>query len=383
MRIIHTADWHLGRIFYGVHLTQDQAYVLDQFINLVREAKPDAVVIAGDVYDRAVPPPEAVSLLDETLSRLVIDLKTRVILIAGNHDSPERLGFGTRLLSQSGLHVAGRVGLDPVWTSLTDAHGTVSVCAIPYAEPALVRERLGNPDILDHAAAMRAIIAKARETRPRGTRSVLVAHALVIGGEESESERPLSVGGTGAMAASVFDGFSFVALGHLHRPQRAGNDRIHYSGSLLQYSFSEAAHSKSVNLVELDAAGRCQLERIPLVPRRAVRCVTGTLEALLNAPVGSEADDYLSVTLLDKGPVFDPIGRLRSKYPNVLELKRMERLGRSDTAASRVDYRTLSDREIFTSFFQTVKGEAASEDEVNAYLGVVERLHALERESQP
>ena len=383
MRIIHTADWHLGRIFYGVHLTQDQAYVLDQFVNLVREAKPDAVVIAGDVYDRAVPPPEAVSLLDETLSRLVIDLKTRVILIAGNHDSPERLGFGTRLLSQSGLHVAGRVGLDPLWTSLTDAHGTVSVCTIPYAEPALVRDRLGNPDLSDHAAAMRALIAKARETRPRGTRSVLVAHALVVGGEESESERPLSVGGTGAVEPSVFDGFSFVALGHLHRPQRAGNDRIHYSGSLLQYSFSEAAHSKSVNLVELDAAGRCRLERIPLAPRRAVRCVTGTLDALLNAPVGNDADDYLSVTLLDKGPVFDPIGRLRSKYPNVLELKRAERIGRSDAAASRVDYRTLSDREIFTSFFQTVKGEAASEDEVNAYLGVVERLHALERESQP
>ncbi len=383
MRIIHTADWHLGRIFYGVRLIQDQAYVLDQFIDLVREAKPDAVVIAGDVYDRAVPPPEAVSLLDETLSRLIIDLKTRVILIAGNHDSPERLGFGTRLLSQSGLHVAGRVGLDPMWTSLTDTHGTVSVCTVPYAEPALVRERLGNPDLLDHAAAMRAMIARARETRPRGTRSVLVAHALVIGGEESESERPLSVGGTGAMAASVFDGFSFVALGHLHRPQRVGNDRIHYSGSLLQYSFSEAAHSKSVNLVEIDAAGRCHLERIPLAPRRAVRCVTGALDALLSAPVGNEVDDYLSVTLLDKGPVFDPIGRLRSKYPNVLELKRMERLARGDPAASRVDYRSLSDREIFTSFFQTVKGEAASEDEIDAYLGVVERLHASERESQP
>ena len=383
MRIIHTADWHLGRIFYGVHLTSDQAYVLDQFVNLVREAKPDAVVIAGDVYDRAVPPSEAVSLLDETLSRLVIDLKTRVILIAGNHDSPERLGFGTRLLSQSGLHVAGRVGLDPAWTSVTDTHSTVSFCAIPYAEPALVRERLGNPDILDHAAAMRAMIAKARETRPRGTRSVLVAHALVIGGEESESERPLSVGGTGAMASSVFDGFSFVALGHLHRPQRVGNDRIHYSGSLLQYSFSEAAHSKSVNLVELDAGGQCRVERIPLIPRRAVRCVTGTLEGMLNAPVGNDADDYLSVTLLDKGPVFDPIGRLRAKYPNVLELKRAELLARSDLAAPRVDYRTLSDRQIFTAFFQKVREETASEDEINAYLAVVERLHASERESQP
>ncbi|MEW6329909.1 MAG: exonuclease SbcCD subunit D [Pseudomonadota bacterium] len=382
MRIIHTADWHLGRIFYGVRLIQDQAFVLDQFVNLVREAKPDAVIIAGDVYDRAVPPPEAVSLLDETLSRLVIDLKTRVIVIAGNHDSPERLGFGTRLLSQSGLHVAGRVGLDPVWTSVQDSHGTVSICAIPYAEPALVRERLGKPELADHAAAMRAVIAKARETRPRGTRSVLAAHAFVIGGEESESERPLSVGAAGAIEPSVFDGFSFVALGHLHRPQRAGNDRIHYAGSILQYSFSEAAHKKSVNLVELDAAGRCHVERIPLTPRRAVRCVTGTLEALLSAPAGSDADDYLSVTLLDKGPVFDPIGRLRSKYPNVLELKRMERPGRGEPAA-RVDYRSLSDREIFTSFFQTVKGEAASEDEINAYLGIVERLHAQERESQP
>ena len=382
MRIIHTADWHLGRIFYGVHLTQDQAYVLDQFINLVRDARPDVVVIAGDVYDRAVPPPEAVSLLDDTLSRLVVGLKTRVVLIAGNHDSPERLGFGTRLLSQSGLHVAGRLGLDPVWTSPTDAHGPVNFCAIPYADPALARERLGNPDLFDHATAMQAAIAKARETRPRGVRSVLVTHALVVGSEESESERPLSVGGTGAIRPSVFDGFSFVALGHLHRPQRAGNDRIHYSGSLLRYSFSEAGHSKSVNLVEIDAAGRANVERIPLVPRRAVRCVTGTLDELLRAPVGSEADDYLSVTLRDKGPVFDPIGRLRAKYPNVLELKRAELLARGD-ASARVDYRTLSDREIFASFFQTAKGEAASEEEINAYLAVVERLRATERETPP
>jgi DNA repair protein SbcD/Mre11 len=380
MRIIHTADWHLGRIFYGVHLTQDQAYVLDQFIKLVRDAKPDVVVIAGDVYDRAVPPPEAVSLLDETLSRLVIELKTRVVLIAGNHDSPERLGFGTRLLSQSGLHVAGRFGLDPVWTSPTDSHGPVNICAIPYADPALVRERLGIPDLYDHAGAMQAAIAKARETRPRGVRSVLVAHALVVGSEESESERPLSVGGTGAIRPSVFDGFSFVALGHLHRPQRAGNDRIHYSGSLLRYSFAEADHSKSVNLVEIDAAGRFSVERLPLVPRRAVRCVTGTIEELLRAPVGSEADDYLSVTLLDKGPVFDPIGRLRAKYPNVLELKRAELLARGD-ASTRVDYRKLSDREIFASFFQTAKGEVASEEEINAYLAVVEQLRAMERES--
>ncbi|HYA37076.1 MAG TPA: exonuclease SbcCD subunit D [Candidatus Methylomirabilis sp.] len=381
MRIIHTADWHLGRIFYGVHLTQDQAYVLDQFIRLVREAKPEVVVIAGDVYDRAVPPPEAVSLLDETLSRLVIELKTRVVLIAGNHDSPERLGFGTRLLAQSGLHVAGRLGLDPVWASPTDANGPVNICAIPYAEPALARERFGNPELFDHASAMRAAIAKARTSRPRGARSVLVAHALVVGGEESESERPLSVGGTGAVEPSVFDGFSFVALGHLHRPQRAaGNDRIYYSGSLLQYSFSEAAHSKSVNLVELDAAGRARVERIPLAPRRAVRCVTGTLEDLLRAPVGNEADDYLSVTLLDRGPVFDPVGRLRAKYPNVLELKRAELLARGNGAA-RVDYRTLSDREIFASFFQSVRGEPASEEEVNAYLDVVERVRAMERES--
>ena len=382
MRIIHTADWHLGRIFYGVHLTQDQAYVLDQFVNLVRDAKPDVVVIAGDVYDRAVPPPEAVSLLDETLSQLVIELKTRVVLIAGNHDSPERLGFGTRLLSQSGLHVAGRFGLDPAWTSPTDAHGPVNICAIPYADPALVRERLGNPELFDHAAAMQAAIAKARETRPRGVRSVLVAHALVVGSEESESERPLSVGGTGAIRPSVFDGFSFVALGHLHRPQRAGNDRIHYSGSLLQYSFSEAGHSKSVNLVELDAAGHARVERIPLAPRRNVRCMSGTIEELLRAPVGNEADDYLSVTLRDKGPVFDPIGRLRAKYPNVLELKRAELLARGG-ASTRVDYRTLSDREIFASFFQAAKGEAASEEEINAYLAVVERLHATERESPP
>ncbi|HMK91901.1 MAG TPA: exonuclease subunit SbcD, partial [Thermoleophilia bacterium] len=256
MRFIHSADWHLGRLFHTVHLTADQEHVLGQFVDLVADVRPTAVLVAGDIYDRSVPPPEAVELLDDVLQRIVRGLGVPVVLIAGNHDSPTRLGFGSRLLADEGLHIAGP--LPPggaLSVPFTDDEGPLVVHAVPFADPAEVRAALRAPELHGHEAALRALTDHARQATPAGARSVLMAHAFVAGGQTSDSERPLSIGGAGAVPAAVFDGFDYVALGHLHRPQRAGSDALRYAGSLLTYSFDEVAQRKSVSIVEIGAPG--------------------------------------------------------------------------------------------------------------------------------
>jgi DNA repair protein SbcD/Mre11 len=387
MRLLHTSDWHLGRLFHRVHLTEDQAHVLEQLVQLARELEPDVVVVTGDVYDRAVPPPEAVALLDETLSRLTLDLELRVVLTAGNHDSPERLGFGRRLLASAGAHLVGRLdpGLAPL--ELADQHGPVALFALPYAEPAVVRERLGDEQVHDHQGAMAALVQRMAARRPSGARTVLLAHAFVAGGEPSESERPLSVGGAGTVDAATLAGFDYVALGHLHRPQSVVDGRIEYAGSLLKYSFSEATHAKSVSLVEMDAAGRCRVERWPLVPRHDVRRVSGQLAELLRGPAsGERADDYLEASLLDDGPVLDPMGRLLAVYPNLLLVSRPAIEARADALASTgasADHRRRDELDAFRSFFEDVTSRTLEPEQAAAFARLIERMHAREREGAP
>ncbi|MBA4742860.1 MAG: exonuclease SbcCD subunit D [Azoarcus sp.] len=357
MRFLHTADWHLGRLFHGRSLIEDQVHVLDRFVALVRDVRPDAVLIAGDVYDRAVPPAEAVNLLDDTLSRIVLGEGVPVVLIAGNHDSAERLGFGARLFADHGLTIAGRIDAAPVVVPFEDAHGRVMVHALPYADPAQVRDILGV-EITGHDAAMAALVARARAAHPAGARSVLVAHAFVAGGSESESERPLSVGGSGTVDAAHFAGFDYVALGHLHRPQRAGADHVQYSGSLLKYSLSEVDHAKSVSLVELGAAGETTIERIALEPLRDLRRVSGTLDDVLGAAARDGArDDYVFASLTDRGALLDPMARLREVYPNVLGCERTVLSGFGGGAARRARSRKLDTRALFADFFREVAGE--------------------------
>ncbi len=374
MRIIHTADWHLGRIFHGIHLTEDQAHVLDRFIDLVKDAKPDAVLVSGDIYDRAVPPPEAVSLLDDVLSRLCLDCGVPVVVIAGNHDSPDRLGFGSRLLATQKLHMLGSMvpPIKPI--TLEDKYGPILLHALPYAEPSVVREKLSREDVTDHDSAMRALT---EGTSPRSGRSVLMAHAFVPGCTESDSERPLTVGGTGTVDAACFEGFSYVALGHLHCPQETSADRIHYSGSLLKYSFAEAQHRKSVNLVEIDGNRACAVERIPLSPKRDVRCMEGKIEKLLD---GNKSDDYLSITLLDREPILDAMGKLREVYPNVLHIDRPFLTPSGDVHGG-ADHRKMGDTELFAAFFSQVTGDELTVPENKAFSDVVDALRKRDREA--
>ncbi|HMM21730.1 MAG TPA: exonuclease SbcCD subunit D [Selenomonadales bacterium] len=381
MRFLHTADWHLGRIFHNFHLTDDQAYVLEQFIQLARDVRPDAIVIAGDVYDRSVPPPEAVSLFDEVLTRLSLDIGVPVLVIAGNHDSPERLGFGDRVLARQNIRMVGQVAAQVEPVVLADEAGPVYFCPLPYAEPAIVRERLGV-DAHSHEQALQAAVAQIGGKVPPGARRVAVAHAFVAGGAGSESERPLAVGAVAAVPPAVFNGFHYVALGHLHRPQPVGGEHIRYAGSLLKYSFDEAGHQKAVNLVELDKDGRVRLEAIALTPRRDVRCVTGYLEELLaRGEKDANSSDYIAVTLQDRGPILDVIGKLRRVYPNVLQLERSESpAGEGRAAAPRVDHRRQSEADLFADFFRQATGQAMAEGEAAALARLLEEFYRRERE---
>jgi exonuclease SbcD len=390
MRFIHTADWHLGRLFHGVHLTADQAHVLDQLIGLAKDARPDVILVAGDIYDRAVPPPDAVELLDHVLSRLVIDLQIPVVVIAGNHDSPGRLNFASRLLAGRRLYVRGTLPkvCDPL--VMHDPHGPVEFYAVPYAEPAMVRACLGCEEAGDHDAATKAYVDSirasyaAREQRRR----VLIGHAFVAGGAACESERPLSVGGAGTVDAGHFRGFDYVALGHLHGPQSlscdgSGDATVHYSGSLLKYSFDEAGQRKVVYVVEMDEAGSCKREAVELRPRRDVRRVSGRLGELLkpSASEGSSREDYLEVTLLDEGPVLDAIGQLREVYSNVLSVRPAERKG-GDGAAMLSNVRTASDAELFEGFFRQVTGEEPTAEQWAAFVATIDGMTAAQREVQ-
>lgn len=384
MRFIHTADWHLGRLFHGVHLTEDQAYVLEQFVELVREARPDAVLLAGDIYDRAVPPPEAVTLLDETLTRIAVGLRVPVILMAGNHDSPDRLGFGAQLMTACSVHLFGRLRPDPEPVVLSDEHGPVRIVALPYAEPALVRERLDDASVSDHAGAFRALTDRARHHIPSGQRAVLMAHVFADGGQPSESERPLSIGGASTVDPASFKGFQYVALGHMHRAQSVGAPQVQYSGSLLKYSFSEAAHAKSVALVEMDACGAVHLERLPLTPRRDLRILKGTLEELIEQGRGDDRrEDYVMAELTDRGALLDPIGRIREVYPNCLQLDRSNFFAATapEAGARPVDHRSLSEEELFGDFMKQVSGESPTAEECAAFREIVEAMDRREREA--
>lgn len=376
MRILHTADWHLGRTLHLTPLIEDQAHVLDGFVAIAREERPDVVVVAGDVYDRGVPPHDAVRLLDDVLSRLVLGLGLRVVVIAGNHDSPDRLGFGSRLLERGGLVVAGLPRADPVVVGLRDGHGPVHLVALPYLEPVRAREILADEEIRGHDRALRSLLGRARAAAPPG-RLLVAAHAFVAGGEASESERPLSVGGAGSVGADAFAGFAYAALGHLHRPQTVAGS-LRYAGSLLTYSFSEIGHRKSATLAEIDGRGGCVLREIPLTPLHEVRELRGRLAAILEAGgADPRKEDYLRVVLEDRVPILDPMGKLRQVYPNVLELTRaLPAAPPGSTQGEARDRRELGEVELFEAFYREVSGEEVGAEQRRELASLVDELHA-------
>src|SRR5664279_1211223 len=321
MRLLHTSDWHLGRTFHGQSLLADQEQVLGALADLAAERAVDAVLISGDLYDRAVPSPETVQTATRILRR-IRDAGIVIVAISGNHDSAPRLGAFTDFLAAGGLHL--RTSLDRVADPvlLADAAGPVAIYPLPYLEPDLARAAWGLPAPADHQRVLTAAMRRVRAdlaTRPSGTRSVVLAHAFVVGAVAGGSERSIAVGGVESVTAEVFDGVDYVALGHLHRPQQL-TDRIRYSGSPMPYSFSEAGHRKGAWLIELSAPGPVNGVRLELPAVRPVATVRGLLAEIISTRTDL-ADAYLSVELTDPVRPLDPMRRLREVLPHTLVLQ--------------------------------------------------------------
>ena len=357
MKIAHTADWHLGKIIFQTKLLEEQSLLLDEFCRSLEEQQPDVLIIAGDVYDRSVPPSDAVELLDQTLKRIIIDLKIPVLMISGNHDSPERIHFGSSFMRHMGLHVKGKWdGFDEPLT-FEDAFGPVDFFLLPYADPAEVKMLLEDDSLHTHQAAYEKLIEQIKTHQTPGRRTVLATHAFIAGGDESDSERPLSVGGTGVVDATLFNDFTFTALGHLHRPQDIIKDQIHYSGSLMKYSFSEAHHTKSYSLIEL-TDDTVNIQKIPLKPKRDLRIVQGTFEEILvKGRAETNNEDYILAIIEGEKAILNQAEKLRSVYPNFMQIKR-ETLALDKNAKLTVKEReSKTDQELFQAFFEQVNPE--------------------------
>jgi len=351
MKFIHTADWHLGKLVHGVYMTENQRAALEQFVSIVEEEKPDAVVIAGDLYDRSVPPTDAVELLDEILFKINVELKTPVVAIAGNHDSAERLSFGSSWYKHSQFYLTGKLtnNFKPVQIN------GVNFYLVPYAEPGVVRQLVEDDSIHSHQEAMKALIGKIEENLNPKEPNVLVGHAFVLGGQTSDSERILSVGGSGCVGAELFAPFSYTALGHLHSPDAINHEKVKYSGSLLKYSFSEAKQRKSISIIEMDEKGNFSHRYRSLTPKHDMREIEGHIEELLdpNFYGNEQVDDYLKITLLDEGALLDPINKLRQVYPNVLHLEKKINLTDSKRKQSYIALKSekKSEIDLFEQFY--------------------------------
>ncbi|MCP4504085.1 MAG: exonuclease SbcCD subunit D [Deltaproteobacteria bacterium] len=401
MRILHTADWHLGRIFQGVSLVEDQAYTLRSLVEHIRETQPDVVVIAGDVYDRAVPPPDAVALLDDVLSEISLGLRVPILCIAGNHDSPDRLQIWGKMLQEHGVHVVGRIERSsPI--SLVDEWGLVSFHLLPFAEPGTIKEVLRRAFLLkndgdltslqknflervgkSHGTALQAHIQDEAHRIPKNTRAILVAHGSVDGSAESESERSLWNKAGHAVDPQVLQPFSYTALGHHHAPQTVVEGRVRYSGSLLPYSFSEADQEKSVTLIDVNEEGSVSLETLPLAIRHLVRVEEGSLHSLLHKAKKTRSTDYLKVILDDNDAPVDPVGQLKPYWPNLLVIERRREKAwvqnhEKENVRIRRDSEKLSTVELLNDFFNEVQSPLSKKDEA-FLLRVIQETEEVER----
>ncbi len=362
MKLIHLSDLHLGKRVNEFSMLEDQKYILTKIINVIDDEKPDGVLIAGDVYDKSVPSAEAVGLFDDFLYKLSKrDLK--VFVISGNHDSPERIAFGSRLMNRSGIYMSPMYAGQVVPITLTDEYGEADVYMLPFLKPVHVRRYYPDEEITSYTHALRHAISQLNIHPSR--RNLLITHQFVTGASRSDSE-DISVGGSDNVDASVFELFDYVALGHIHGPQNIGKATIRYCGTPLKYSFSEANHIKSVTVVELAGKGSVFVRTVPLFPKFDMREIRGTYSDIVTKKnyEGTNTNDYMHITLTDEEDIPDAIGKLRVIYPNLMKLDYDNKRTRSNTAlnpAEELDKK--SPLELLSEFYEFQNNQPMSEEQ--------------------
>ena len=407
MRFLHTADWHLGRIFYGQYLTDDQAHVLEnQFFSILKDEKIDGILLAGDVFDRAVPPIEAIELWDSIITRLAMDYKVPLFVVSGNHDGAERLEVGRSMLSRSGIHIWGSPhhALQPF--EFEGADGKVAICPMPFSEPRRIGDALGlgaivsKPVDIDMSEDSLFSYVETDEQEPaslnlhnydqmyqawsdylikqvpKGMRSIAISHAFVMGGDVGGSERTLSIGGSEQVSPQVFKDFQYTALGHLHGPQRMGADYIRYSGSPLKYSFDEHTQKKSFTIVDMNTKGQVDISTIPVDAKRDVVILEGYFEDLLNNKElqAKHKDDYVQARLLDTMPIMDGMAKLRQVYHRCMTIDLVGRVAAPIADMGDAVFKELNERELFNQFAESVWKEPLTEREQQYINSVWDRI---------
>lgn len=318
MKLLHLSDLHIGKRVNEFSMLDDQAYILTKIINIIDDEKPEAVIIAGDVYDKSVPSAEAVALFDDFLVRLA-KRNISVLMISGNHDSPERMAFGSRIFDNSGVYISPVFDGAVKSVTLKDEFGDINFYLLPFVKPANVRAYFSDIEIHTYSDAIKAVIGSI--AIDKDVRNVLITHQFVTGATRSDSE-DISVGGADNIDGEIFDAFDYVALGHIHGPQRVRRDTMRYCGTPLKYSFSESTHKKSVSIIEIFEKGSIIIRTADLIPKHDMREIKGTYMELTAKSYydGTATDDYLHITLTDEEDIVDALAKLRVIYPNIMKL---------------------------------------------------------------
>ena len=362
MKLIHLSDLHIGKRVNEISMIEDQEYILHQILQIVDDEKADAVLIAGDVYDKSVPSAEAVTLFDDFLCRLA-KRKIPTLIISGNHDSPERLAFGNRLMEESGIFISPVYDGSVSTFTLSDENGDVDFWLLPFLKPAHVKRYFPDAGIESYTDAVRVAVEKMGIDTAK--RNVLLTHQFVTGASTCESEE-ISVGGSDNVDASVFEDFDYVALGHIHGPQNIGSNQIRYCGTPLKYSFSEETHHKSVTVVNLAKKGDLELQLRPLTPRHDLRSIRGTFEELTSKSFyeGTATDDYLHIMLTNEEDVPEAIGKLRIIYPNLMKLSYDNTRTRTNQVIEGAeDVQRKSPLELFDELYELQNNQPMSEEQ--------------------
>lgn len=362
MKFIHLSDLHLGKKVNEFSMIEDQEYILRKILNVIDNESPDGVLIAGDVYDKSMPSAEAVQLFDDFLYRLS-KRNLQVFVISGNHDSPERIAFGARLMNGSGVHLSPVYEGKVTEVTMQDEYGAVQVYMLPFVKPSHVRRFYPEKEIGSYTDAVEAALSEAPKCRE--ARNILITHQFVTGASRSESEE-ISVGGSDNVDAAVFDAFDYVALGHIHGPQNVGKETVRYCGTPLKYSFSEAKHEKSVTVVEMKEKGNISVRTIPLIPRHDLREISGLyMELTAKSYYENMAkDDYLHITLTDEEDIPDAIGKLRVIYPNLMKLDYDNKRTRASVQLESVDsVKQKTPLELFAEFYEKQNNQPMNEEQ--------------------